>query len=85
MLLLILAAAASAPPSIEEDAAHRADRLRTIELNRRARAVIDRRDGDNAAVRRAGRKAQDDYERRRAEWQARVQACLAGEHSACDH
>ena len=83
MLLLMLAAAAPVP--VEEDAAHRADRLRTIELNRRARAVIDRRDGDNAALRRAGRKAQDDYERRRAEWRARVEACLGGDHSACDH
>ena len=83
MLVLILAAAAATPP-VQEDAAHRADRLRTIELNASAQAVVDRRDRANADVRRAGRKAQEDYERRRAEWQARVAACRAGDYSACE-
>jgi hypothetical protein len=84
MLLLMIAAASAIPVLAREDAAHRADRLRTIELNSRAKAVVERRDRANADIRRAGRQAQEDYERRRAEWRRRVQACRAGDYDACD-
>ena len=80
-LLLALSGAAHAQP--EEDAEHRADRLRTIELNRRAQSVVDRRDGANADVRETNRRALEKYERDRAEWRRRVAACRAGDYSAC--
>lgn len=67
----------------EEDAEHRADRLRTIELNRRAQTVVGHRDQSNAKIREQGRQAQQRYERERAEWQRRVAACRAGDYSAC--
>jgi len=79
-LLLTLPVAASAR---EEDAEHRADRLRTIELNRRAQAANDRRDRSNADIREGGRRAQERYRRERAEWQQRVAACQAGDYAAC--
>ncbi|MET0373381.1 MAG: hypothetical protein ABW128_03875 [Rhizorhabdus sp.] len=84
LLPLALFAAAPALAQIEEDAEHRADRLRTIELNRRAQAVVDKRDRGNADVRDHNRRAQERYERQRAEWRERVAACQAGEWSACE-
>jgi Ni/Co efflux regulator RcnB len=84
-LLLVTIALAAAMPAFAqaEDAAHRADRLRTIELNRRAQAVVDRRDRANANVRQSNREAMERYERRRAEWRKRFNACQAGDWSAC--
>lgn len=79
--LLALPAVALAEP---EDAAHRADRLRTIELNERAKGTVNRRDRANADVREANRRAMERYERQRAEWRARVEACRAGDYSACE-
>ena len=67
-----------------EDAEHRADRLRTIELNKRAQSVVDRRDRGNADVRAQNRRAMERYERQRAEWRRRVEACQAGDYEACD-
>ncbi|KQX22665.1 MULTISPECIES: hypothetical protein [unclassified Sphingomonas] len=72
-----------AAPDQGEDAEHRADRLRTIELNRRAQSVVDRRDRSNMDVRERNRRAQDHYQRERAEWRRRVAACNAGDHDAC--
>ncbi len=71
---------AQQPP---EDAAHRADRLRTIELNERARAAVGHRDKGNEAVRESNRAAQERYERERAAWKKRVAACEGGDWSAC--
>ena len=87
--LLILAlpallAATTPAHAQQEDAEHRADRLRTIELNRRAASVVDRRDTANADVRAANRKAMDRYQRQRAEWQKRVADCRAGDWDACE-
>jgi hypothetical protein len=85
--LASMAAASAAQPALagEEDAAHRADRLRTEALNRQAAAVARRRDSkigaDGAEDYRA---AMDRYERRMAEWRRRVRACEAGDWSACD-
>jgi hypothetical protein len=67
-----------------EDAEHRADRLRTIELNRRAQSVVDRRDRGNSNVRDTNRKAMERYQRQRAEWRQRVAACQAGDWDACE-
>ncbi|WP_016747248.1 hypothetical protein [Rhizorhabdus wittichii] len=78
--MIAIPGAARAQP---EDAEHRADRLRTIELNRRAQAVVDRRDRSNAGVRATNRRAQERYERERAEWRRRVEACRAGDYDAC--
>lgn len=83
--LLLLALLAAAPALAQpEDAEHRADRLRTIELNKRAQAVVDRRDRGNADVRAQNRRAMERYERERAEWRERVAACRAGDWDACD-
>ena len=84
-LLIALSVLAAAPVFAQpEDAEHRADRLRTIELNQRAQAVVSRRDRANAKVRQSGREAQLRYERQRAEWRRRVAACQAGDYDACD-
>jgi len=80
-LLTTLPAVLHAQP---EDAAHRADRLRTIELNRRAQGVVDRRDRSNADVRAANRRAMERYERQRAAWREQVAACRAGDWDACE-
>ncbi|WP_340317742.1 hypothetical protein [Rhizorhabdus argentea] len=84
LIVASLLAAATAPAFAQvEDAEHRADRLRTIELNSRAQAVVNRRDRSNADIRAANRKAQQRYERERAEWRERVAACEDGDYSAC--
>lgn len=67
----------------EEDAAHRADRLRTQQLNRSAAASIASRDRGQAARADTYRAAQDRYERERAAWRRRFDACQAGDWSAC--
>ena len=82
-LALALLAASPALAQVE-DAEHRADRLRTIELNSRAQAVVNRRDRANTDVREANRRNQERYERERAAWRKRVTACRAGDWDACD-
>jgi hypothetical protein len=79
--LLMLSISASARA---EDAAHRADRLRTEQLNRAARAQIDARDDGNAHVRRRNQDAMSDYQKRLAAWRKRYDACLDGDYAACD-
>ena len=70
-----------------EDAEHRADRLRTIQLNRQAAAVVQRRDRgkfvrpDDQKAYRAARKR---YQRQMSEWRERVADCNAGYYEACD-
>lgn len=86
-ILLPLAMMTSlATPSVaqQEDAAHRADRLRTEQLNRSAAAVVARRDRQNAQVRRRGDDAMDRYQKELAAWRRRVAACNAGDYDACD-
>lgn len=80
---LILSALAAPLAAQEEDAEHRADRLRTIELNRGAQAKVDARDRSNARVRETNRAAQERYERQREEWRRRVEACENGDYRAC--
>ncbi|NIJ07783.1 hypothetical protein FHS31_001393 [Sphingomonas vulcanisoli] len=83
---LILALLLTATPAIaqDEDAAHRADRERTQELNRRAAAVVERRNDSNAQGSAAYRAAHARYERDMAEWRRRVAACDRGDWSACE-
>lgn len=81
VLTLVSAAPALAQP---ESAERRADRLRTIELNERARSVVDRRDRSNADVRETNRKAMERYERQRAAWRKQVADCRAGDWDACE-
>ena len=84
--LLALSMLIAAPAFAQaEDAAHRADRLRTIELNRRAQSAVDRRDHANADIRDSGRHAQENYEHQRALWRKRVADCEAGHWDACQH
>lgn len=83
--LLLLSLLAAAPAFAQpEDAERRADRLRTIELNKRAQAVVDRRDRGNADIRAQNRRAMERYERERAAWRERVAACRAGDWDACE-
>ncbi|MDB5689201.1 MAG: hypothetical protein JWL91_1077 [Sphingomonas bacterium] len=81
-LLLLAAADGDARPN--EDAAHRADRLRTEQLNRSAGSVVDRRNRRNADGQARYRQAQADYARRMQAWRRQVAACEAGSYSACD-
>jgi hypothetical protein len=79
-LLLTLPVTARA----EEDGEHRADRLRTIELNRRAAAAVARRDRGNADARSSNGEAMRRYQRQLEQWRRQVAACRAGDYSACD-
>jgi hypothetical protein len=73
-----------APPLHAEDAAHRADRLRTEQLNRGAGKVVNQRNRGNAEGQARYRDAQADYARQMASWRRQVAACRAGDYAACD-
>lgn len=83
MMLLGMASAA-----VAEDAEHRADRLRTEQLNRDAGAAAARRDQRSKAFHDRARSdyaaARKRYEQAMADWRRRVAACRAGDYSACD-
>jgi len=81
LLAILIAAPAHAQP---ESVERRADRLRTIELNERARSTVTHRDHANHDVREQNRKALERYQRQRAEWRQRVAACQAGDWDACE-
>jgi hypothetical protein len=83
LLIVPLCLAALAQPAFAEDAAHRADRQRTEALNRQAATAVGKRDARNGDGEQAYRAARERYERRMAEWRRRVQACEAGDWSAC--
>jgi hypothetical protein len=82
-VILLLAAAAGSVPAKAEDAAHRADRLRTEQLNRAAAAKVDRRIQTNVAAQARFRDARADYAREMRAWRRQVAACEAGDRSAC--
>ena len=69
---------------MDEDAEHRADRLRTERLNREAAARVDRRNGVDATAMDRYRDAQAAYQRARKEWRRRLAACEEGDDRACD-
>jgi hypothetical protein len=81
-LMAAFAAAASAEPT-DEDELHRADRLRTEQLNRQAAAAVSRRTVRNDSGDTVYRAARARYERDMAEWRRRVEACEAGHWQAC--
>ena len=69
------------------DAAHRADRAYTAELNRnayaRSRGNVTRGSGSSARDMQAYRAAQARYAEHLDEWHRRVAACEAGHYEAC--
>jgi len=79
--LLLVASPALADPN---DAAHRADRARTRQLNNGAAAVVERRFAGNDRSIAAYRRARARYERRMDDWRRQVSACRAGYYRACD-
>ena len=79
--LLIAASPALADPN---DAAHRADRARTRQLNNSAAAVVQRRFAGNDRSIASYRKARARYEREMDDWRQRVSDCRDGYYSACD-
>jgi hypothetical protein len=83
MLLLALLAAALLQPEPAEDDAHRADRLRTRELNADVAAATERRLRENARRRAAYQDARADYLRAVERWRRQVAACRSGDHAAC--
>lgn len=85
-LLLLLGVGAAAHAQADEDEAHRLDRARTADLNRRVErdtAARDRAMPRSAAGRADYRQAQARYARALAEWRARFDACNAGDWDAC--
>ena len=84
-ILVLWASAASA----QEDAAHRADRLRTEQLNRDAAAAVTKRDKrtsqnyDRAMADYDA--AQERYQKAMSAWRRRVAACRAGDYASCDN
>lgn len=81
VLLLALAPAAWAEP--EEDAAHRADRLRTAALNRSVARATARHASPDPDAQQRYRAAREQYGRALADWRARVEACEGGDWDAC--
>jgi hypothetical protein len=81
----ILATMAVAAFAQLEDAAHRADRLRTRSLNERSpTGYAHAREGDVGIDDAAEyRRARAEYLRRLADWRERVVACRAGYTGAC--
>jgi uncharacterized membrane protein YccC len=79
--LLILPGAALADP---DDAAHRADRARTRQLNNRAAAVVVRRFAGDDQRESDYRQARARYEREMDDWRERVSDCRSGKYWACD-
>jgi hypothetical protein len=84
LIILSLSTLLAATPALAEDAAHRADRLRTQQLNADAQAVVDQRNRSNARKRRTGAAAHERYQRELADWRRRVAACRSGDYPSCD-
>jgi hypothetical protein len=85
LALLVVLAPVTVEAQPVEDAAHRADRLRTQRLNRAAGLIVSDRNRGNAVAQSRYRTERADYERRMDEWRGRVAACRNGDVSACDH
>jgi hypothetical protein len=84
LFLLLVALPVAAPAQTDEDAAHRADRIRTEALNRNAAQAVDRHNASNTATLARYRDALAAYQRAREAWRRRVAACEAGDDRACD-
>lgn len=83
LALAVVAMASAAIGQPGEDAAHRADRLRTEALNRHAAAAVAHRDGRNARAEDDYAAARARYERQMQAWRRQVRACRAGDWDAC--
>jgi hypothetical protein len=83
-LLGLLAMSATSGEVAREDAAHRADRLVTEQLNRRALQSSEPRLRRNDKADRDYDVAKKRYEQKLADWRRQVAACEAGDWSACD-
>ena len=84
LILFLTALPATALAQSEQDAAHRADQRQTADLNRGAARTVDRHNAANAAALARYREANQDYRRRREDWERRFAACEAGDRTACD-
>ena len=84
LILLLALVPATAFAQADEDAAHRADRQQTQDLNRNVQRSVDQRNAADAAKLARYREAAEAYERRRAEWRRRVAACEDGDDRACN-
>jgi hypothetical protein len=71
VLTALLLFATADPGRAGEDAAHRADRMRTERLNRAAAGVVIRRQASDARLASAHRAARQQYERQMAAWRQR--------------
>ena len=81
---VVLAAVLLASPALaQEDAAHRADRLRTEALNRSVINAGSARARENAREREGYRVARAAYQREMAAWRRRVAVCNSGDYAAC--
>jgi len=83
-LLLALTPATTFAQAGEEDAAHRADRRQTQDLNLNVRRSVEQRQAADTAKLDRYRQAREAYQRQRAEWRRRVAACEGGDTRACD-
>jgi len=84
LLLLSILSPAAAMAQDSDDAAHRADRLRTRQLNQGAGSKVDHRNRKNAEAQSRYRAERADYERRMEAWRRQVAACRQGNFAACD-
>ena len=82
--LMLALAPAVALAQTDEDAAHRADRQTTEDLNRSAARAVDQREAANAATLARYRDQREAYQRQRDAWRRRFLACQAGDERACD-
>jgi hypothetical protein len=81
LTLALIPAVALAQP--DEDAAHRADRQTTEDLNRSAARTVDQRNAANDQTLARYRAAREAYQRQRDAWRRRFAACQAGDTRAC--
>jgi hypothetical protein len=84
LFLLALVGPAVASAQNIDDAAHRADRARTRQLNAAAGKVVDSRNRRNSDAQESYRERRADYEGRLEAWRRRVAACRGGDYAACD-
>jgi hypothetical protein len=83
-ILFALASPAFASPQNNDDAAHRADRARTRQLNAAAAKVVAGRNHRNLEAQERYLDRRADYEARLEAWRRRVATCRGGDYAACD-
>lgn len=84
-MMMLAAVGNGVDPGVDsDDAAHRADKARTEQLNRAAAARVDRRDKANGDAQDRYDDARRAYQRQLDQWRRRVAACEQGRYEACD-